>query len=83
VLGWGAVGGVVVGATVSALTVADLARSAVPAASDAVPTALLIDIPSVGLALGGSTLAIVAIVATYGALVKAQARTLAAREDAR
>lgn len=83
VLGWSVAGGVVVGAAVSALTVAELARSAVLGVSEAIPTELLVDLPAVGIAVGALILGLVAVVTAYGALVAGQARTLSMREDGR
>lgn len=83
VLGWSLFGGIAIGILVSALTITELAASAVVGASTAVPVVLLVDGPAVGLALGVGIAGLAGLVVVYGALVARQARTLATREDAR
>lgn len=82
VVGFAVLGGLAVGAAVSLLTVADLARSAVLDPPAALPTVLGIEAAGFAL-LGGFVVVLAVSVLLYGARVARQARTLSVREDVR
>ncbi len=82
VLVYGAVVGVVAGATVAALTVPQLARAAVPNPYSTVPTPLGADAFGLAVGLGALVLVLAVIVGVYSIRVSKLARSSAAPEDA-
>jgi hypothetical protein len=74
VLAYGAVVGALAGAAVVVLTVAALARAAVPDASEALPTTLAVDVVALGAGLAALALALTAIVLAGSARVTADAQ---------
>jgi hypothetical protein len=83
VLAAAVLGGSVVGAVVAALTVAELARSAVLGADSAVATVIAVDSLVLAAVLGATVFTLAAATVVYGGRVAAQARALSPREDAR
>jgi hypothetical protein len=74
VLGTGILAGLVAGIVVSALTVPQLARAAIPDPYPAIGTTAGLDLPALGIALGALLLALALIVAVSAAGVAALAR---------
>jgi hypothetical protein len=83
VLGYGALTGLVAGAVVTFLTMAQLARAAVPEPYDTIATGLHIDLIGLGAGLGALAVAVAVIVVVYAARVAAQARSTIGAEEAR
>jgi predicted lysophospholipase L1 biosynthesis ABC-type transport system permease subunit len=81
VLGFGAVAGVIAGATVSLLTVPQLARAAVVEPYASVPTPLAFDVATLAVGLLALVLSLAAIVAVYAARVARHARTAIGAEE--
>jgi ABC-type lipoprotein release transport system permease subunit len=82
VLGYGAVLGLIAGAAVTALTVRQLARAAVPNPYDTVATPLGVDVLGLAAGLGALVVVLAVIVAVYSIRVARLARSAATTEDA-